>query len=311
MPTPIVSTPIVPTPRGRRRASRAWARAALVALLAVGALLVAPAGRAGDAEAAKSWRDLNGRVAPDLVFAETALGLKAGTKLSSLRNKSVVVLAFWLRDCPHCKRELPKLQALHERSSQSGLQVISICHRFPLKEVTPSMAKHGWTFPVARDPTGALANRYGGGRRPGFYVIGIDGRVKASNSLSNRVIETELGRWRLAELGPVPAVLKKARDAVYGRDYGTALRAAEAVGRTPGVTADVRSAITRLTTIAGRKLQNRVDRAEAWHKQGKTAAARQEYRGILAAFKGTSLEARAKTLAQNFESRAGSSKKGD
>jgi len=255
------------------------------------------------AGAPRSWRDLSGRVAPDLVFAETALGLERGTRLSSFRGKQVVLLVFWLRDCPHCKRELPKVQRLHERLGQSGLQVISICHKYPLKEVTPTMAERGWTFPVVRDVKGDMANRYGGGRRPGFYIIGLDGRVKASNALPDRVIQTELGRWRLAELGKLPDALKTAGQAVFGGDYGAALRAAETVGRRPGATAEVRAAIARLKTIAGRKLQNRVDRAERWNKAGRTALAAQEYRGIVATFKGTSLASRAKTLAQNFASR--------
>lgn len=299
-----MSTPIVSTPTVRRPASRAFVRAALVSLLVVGAFLAAPARRSGDAEAAKSWRDLNGRAAPELVFAETALGLQAGTKLSSLRNKSVVVLAFWLRDCPHCKRELPKVQRLHALYGRSGLRVISVCHGFPLNEVTPAMAKRGWTFPVVRDERGKMASYYGGGRRPGFYVVGIDGRIKASNSLSERVIRTELGRWRLAELGTVPTELRVARESVYAGDYGAALRSAEAVGKQVGASAAVKAAVARLTTIAGRKLQNRVDRAEAWHKAGHGQRAEQEYRGIVATFLGTSLETRAKALAKNYASRA-------
>jgi peroxiredoxin len=267
-------------------------------------LLAGSDGTLEDAAAAASWRDLNGRVAPDLVFQETALGLPAGTRLSSYRGKEVVLLAFWLRDCPHCKRELPKVQRLHDLYGRSGLSVISICHGFELDEVTPTMAKRAWTFPVARDAKGQMAASYGGGRRPGFYVVGIDGRVKASNSLSDRVIRTELGRWRLAELGTVPAELKAARESVYAGDYGAALRAAEAVGRRAGASAEVRAAVARLTTIAGRKLQNRVDRAEAWHKAGHEQRASQEYRGIVATFLGTSLETRAKALAKNYESRA-------
>ncbi len=253
--------------------------------------------------AAASWRDLSGRVAPELVFKEAALGLRPGTRLSSFRGKQVVLLVFWLRDCPHCKRELPKVQRLHERLGRSGLKVISVCHKYPLPEVTPTMAKRGWTFSVVRDPRGEMANRYGGGRRPGYYIIGLDGRVKASNSLSNRVIQTELGRWRLAELGALPEALKQAGQAVFSGDYGAALRSAEQVGRKAGTSAEVRAAIARLKTLAGRKLQNRVDRAERWHKAGWTALARQEYRGIMATFQGTSLESRAKTLAQNFAAR--------
>ncbi len=284
-------------------------RSARITALAVGlvAVLFVVMARADVpvAEAARKWRDLNGRMAPELTFTDTALGLQSGTRLSSFRTREAVLLVFWLRDCKHCKRELPKVQRLHDMYARSGLQVISICHGFPLSQVTPTMAERGWTFPVVRDEKGKMAMLYGGGRRPGFYLVGIDGRVKASNSLSEPVIRTELGRWRLAELGTVPSELKEARERVYRGDYGAALRSAEAVGRQTGASAAVRAAVARLATIAGRKLQNRVDRAEDWHKQGLTARAQQEYKGIVATFKGTSLETRAKALAQNYATRSG------
>lgn len=278
---------------------RAFVHAVLLVGLLGGLLFtVAP-----EADAARKWRNFNGRMAPDLTFNDTALGLKAGTRLSSFRGREVVLLVFWLRDCQHCKRELPKAQRLHERNARSGLRVISICHAYPLKDVTPLMAKRGWTFPVVRDPKGTMAAYYGGGRRPGFFLIGIDGRVKSSNSLAPRMIETELGKWRLAELGAVPAELKTARERVFARDYGAALRAAEEAGRKPGISAEVRAAIARLTTIAGRKLQIRVDRADTLHKRGFAERAAQEYRGIVAAFTGTSLESRAKALQKSYLSR--------
>ena len=277
--------------------------ARLTTVLATILLAALALATAADVPAGDAWRDLKGRVAPDLVFAETAQGMEPGTRLSSYRNREVVLLVFWLRDCPHCKRELPKVQQLHELYERSGLIVISVCHGFPLAQVTPTMKERGWTFPVVRDPEGAMGALYGGGRRPGFYVIGIDGRVKASNSLSQTVIRTELGNWRLAELGTFPAELKEAQDSVFHGDSGAALRSAEAVARESEASAEVRAAVARLTTIAGRKLQNRVDRAEAWHRADQTERAQQEYRGIIATFEGTSLESRAKAVAQNYASR--------
>lgn len=279
-------------------------RHALLAGLILGSVL--PSGRTAEAA---GWRDLTGRVAPDLEFQDVAQGLAPGTRLSSFRRKKVVLLAFWLRDCKHCKRALPKVQALHERSHRSGLQVISIVHnKYPLSQVTPVMKKRGWTFPVVRDVKGDMARRYGGGRRPGFYVIGVDGRVKASNALSAGIVERELSRWRLHELGRMPEELKQAKALVGARKYGAALRAAEAVGKKSGASAEVRAAVARLAEIAGQKLQNRVERAEGWRalktKPG-LAQAGTEYEAILATFRGTSLESRAKALLDEFRSKAG------
>lgn len=280
------------------------ARLRTVSLLA--ALVVATAGLPGTAEAA-GWRDLTGRMAPDITFSETAQGLPAGTRLAGLRGKQVVVLAFWLRDCPHCKRELPRVQRMHDMWHRSGLQVISVIHgRQDLADITRVMQARGWTFPVARDADGSMAARYGGGRRPGFYVIGIDGRVKSSNSLSDRIVQTELARWRVHELerdGELPRELARARAHVSSGNYGAALRAAEAVGTKPGASAAVRAAVARLKSIAERKMQNRVDRAQAWYAHGTERGiqrARDEYEAILVTFQGTSLEQKAKTLRDQF-----------
>ena len=272
----------------------AWVLPCVIALVLSGL-----AGGGTDAEAA-NWRDLTGRVAPDLTFAQAGQGLAPGTKLSSFRGKEVVLLAFWLRDCPHCKREMPKVQRLHALYGRSGLRVISIVHKFSPANVIPVMRERGWTFSVATDPTGRLAEAYGGGRRPGYYVVGIDGRIKSSNALNERVIAAELGRWRLNELGAVPPELKAARDLVYAGRYGSALRAAEAIAKQPKSSAGVQAAVERLTQIAGRKLQARASNANAWAAAGQRGRAAEEYRAIVKTFEGTSLASRAKALQDHF-----------
>ena len=58
------------------------------------------------------------------------------------------------------------------------------------------------------DPDGRNASRFGVGHYPGDYVIGIDGVVRASNGFPREVIEEELRKLRVAELGPVPDVIE-------------------------------------------------------------------------------------------------------
>ena len=261
--------------------------------------LVHKPGGAGRAEA-RAWKDLTGRVAPDRTFKEVGPGLEPGTKLSSFRTKQVVLLVFWLQPCPLCKRELPKAQRLHELYGRSGLKVISVVHRLTPEQVAPTMKKEGWTFAVARDADGRLARAYGGGRRPGYYLIGIDGRVRSSNALNERVVKSELGKWRVKELGSMPSELDNARSYVRAGNYGAALRSAEAVARRPEASAEVQAAVERLTSVAGQKMQNRVERAKSWAAAGQQARAAEEYRGIVKTFRGTSLESRAKALQDVF-----------
>jgi peroxiredoxin len=266
-----------------RRSYSAFGAVALLLLL----------GLAGARAEAANWKDLTGRVAPDLVFENTAGELPAGTRLSSFRGKQVVLLVFWLRDCPHCRRELPKVQRLYELYGRSGLTVISIVHRHTPAEVAGIMTKAGWTFPVVQDLKGHLAAPYGGGRRPGFYLVGIDGRVKSSNALNDKVVLSELGKWRVHELGSMPVVLKTAEEFVRAGDYGAGLRSAEAVAKRPEADAEVQAAVERLAAIAAQKMQNRIDRAKDWAEAGDTARASEEYRAIVETFEGTSLESRA------------------
>lgn len=269
-----------------------------VALVASGVLvglLGLLAARAPVAEAAAQWRDLNGRVAPDLVFNDTALGLAAGTSLSSLRNRQVVLLAFWLRDCPHCKREMPQIQELYDEYGRSGLQVISVVHGFSTAEVTPAMRERGWDFPVASDPDGQMAAAYGGGRRPGFYLIGLDGRVKSSSSISTEALGEEMARFRLAELGAFPAALDAVRQQVLRGDYGGALRLGEAAAAATDAAADVQALVARLKVVAAQKIDNRRWRAERAQARGQSQAAINEVAGLPEAFQGTSLEEHARS----------------
>lgn len=279
-------------------------RPALAVAAGLLGLLLPALGGLPAAEAA-NWRDLTGRLAPDLAFEETANGLPAGSRVSSFRGRQVVLLVFWLRDCPQCERELGKVQTAHERWGRSGLQVVSVVHKFALDQVLTVMGQRGWTFPVARDPAGRLASVYGGGRRPGYYIIGIDGRVKSSNGMPDAVLQTELGRWRLNELGPLPAELNVARGHVYRGDYGAALRSAEEVGARPGARPEVTAAVAQLAELARQKLQNRVDRAESWYRRGLVKQAWEEYDDMVRRFAQTSLEGRARALHDAFAARAG------
>ena len=98
----------------------------------------------------------------------------------------------------------------------------------------------------------------------------------------------------------MPSELDNARSYVRAGNYGAALRSAEAVARRPEASAEVQAAVERLTSVAGQKMQNRVERAKSWAAAGQQARAAEEYRGIVKTFRGTSLESRAKALQDVF-----------
>lgn len=262
-------------------------RSALLALS-----LVAVAWCAAPAALAGAGADLTGREAPELTLQDGLNGASAKTTLAALRGK-VVCVKFWLTHCPICQGTLPEFQAIHDRYGRSGVVCLGVVID-NAEGVGPYLKSKGWSFQVGCDPDGRSASRYGVTRYPADYVIGIDGVVRASNGFKRDVIEEELRKLRAAELGTVPAGLEGARDAVEDGDYGSGLRLAEAAAKAAGASAEVKAFAERLAGIAKVRQDNRFARADALAAAGKAVDARAELERVLADFKDTSLEARAR-----------------
>ena len=220
----------------KRLARFAWlarlARLARRAPLARGFVLASLACWAAAPAARAEGALLDGLMAPELAFGAGLNGVAPGTTLSSFRGQ-VVWVKFWLRDCPHCRATLPKVQELHELLGKSGLVILTVVHQYAPEQVKPFLDQSGYTFRVGCDPSGALAQAYQVNRRPTDYVIGVDGRVKSSNGAPEEVIAQELGRYRVAELGRVPAGLEAVKEKVQAWDYGSALKAVLAAAAAP------------------------------------------------------------------------------
>ncbi len=76
--------------------------------------------------------------------------LLTGKTLSAadLRGKPVLVM-FWATWCPLCRKEMPGIQALHERYRERGLQVLAISIDAERIEVDEFWKDHRYSFPVA------------------------------------------------------------------------------------------------------------------------------------------------------------------
>ena len=258
-------------------------------LLAAAALLAA---LAAAVPASAAGMNFDGRPAPEIRLMGGLNGATAGTTLASLRGR-VVCLKFWLTHCPICRGTLPEFQRINDRYGKSGVTCLGVVVDRP-EGVAPYLREAGWTFPVGCDPEGVSSNVYGVHHFPGDYVIGIDGVVRASGGFPDAVIAEELRKYRVAEWGEVPDALRAARDAVEDGDYGEALRQAEAVAKPADAPAAVKAAVQRLLEIARRKQDNRFARADALVAAGNVGPARGELQKVIADFRGTSLEERAK-----------------
>jgi peroxiredoxin len=254
--------------------------------------------------AAAGGTNLDGRLAPDMTFPAGLNGVEAGLSLSRLKGRPVWV-KFILRDCPRCQRELPRAQQLHEKWGGSGLVVLIVMHELGPDSMRTWMEKYGFTFPLATDPRGDFARRYGVRHRPADYIIGIDGRVQASNAAPDKVILTELGRYRLARLGSVPAEVASVRDSVWRWDYGAALRTAEAAARKEGAAEEVRIFAARVKSLAQEELRARVAYAGILARRRQATEARALYDRLVPHFADTSLAGEAEEARRAFVTNSG------
>lgn len=97
-------------------------------------------------------------------------------KLQAYRGK-VVVLNFWATWCPPCVEETPSLEAFAQRVKDDGVIVLGVSvdeHEPALKKFA---ADYHLTYPIGRDPGGALAAHYGTYKFPETYIIDRTGRV--------------------------------------------------------------------------------------------------------------------------------------
>ena len=260
--------------------------------LRFGFLLLLAAGLMTTSLAHAGGRVLDGRQAPELEMALGSGGFEGGARLSTFRGRPVFLM-FWLKDCPHCARELPRVQRLHDQWGGLGLQVFTVVHRYRPAAVVARLSRDGYDFPVACDLDGSQARRYGVGARPAIYLIGVDGRVKTSNRAPESVIAEELGRYRLARIGSVPAALKAVRDLVWQGRMGTALRTVEEAAKQKDAGADVKAFAGRVLAVAKETLAGRQSWIGKLEARRQVVQARREKQAVARAFVGTSLATQA------------------
>lgn len=114
-----------------------------------------------------------GEAAPDFTLAGAN-----GTPVA-LKNyrHQVVVLNFWATWCPPCVEETPSLEKFAQALKGRGVTVLGVSVDEDGGALRKFIASHHLTYPVARDPGGALAARFGTFKYPETYIIDRQGRV--------------------------------------------------------------------------------------------------------------------------------------
>lgn len=142
-------------------------RAALSA--AVAAALAAPAAAATRAA----------EITPEQVrrvLRPHALETRDGRRftLESLRGE-VVVVSFWASWCAPCRRELPRLDALHAELSRRGGRVVAISIDREASSADRFVRRHRLSLPVVHDGPDGLARSLDLGRIPTTVVLDREG----------------------------------------------------------------------------------------------------------------------------------------
>ncbi|HSA54417.1 MAG TPA: TlpA disulfide reductase family protein [Gemmatimonadaceae bacterium] len=140
-----------------------------------------------------------GSLAPD--FRAATLDPSPGTRTLADYRGHVVLLNLWATWCGPCEWEMPGIERLHRDFAPAGLKVVAVAVDDPGFEerVRQFVARHGLTFEILSEGTGAIERIYQARGLPATYLIGRDGIIRKRiagasdwNSSANRALVAQL-----------------------------------------------------------------------------------------------------------------------
>jgi peroxiredoxin len=99
--------------------------------------------------------------------------------LNELRGK-VVLLNFWATWCPPCRKEMPDLQALHDRFADEGLVILGVSDE-KAETVRKFLAEQKYTYPMLLDPGRTVSKQFEVDGIPKTFVFDRDGNLAAQS----------------------------------------------------------------------------------------------------------------------------------
>jgi len=96
--------------------------------------------------------------------------------LGSYRGK-VVFLNFWATWCGPCRVEMPSMEALYNKFSDKGLEILAVNCGEDQATVRSFIENEGFSFPVLLDLDGKVTFSYGIQAIPTTYLIDRDGMI--------------------------------------------------------------------------------------------------------------------------------------
>ncbi len=98
---------------------------------------------------------------------------------SSMGEGKVTVLVFWESWCPHCKREVPKLEALYTRYKGEGLNIVGltkVTRSSTDAKVEAFISENKITYPIGKEKAGGMSAKFAVSGVPAAAVV-KDGKI--------------------------------------------------------------------------------------------------------------------------------------
>jgi len=114
-----------------------------------------------------------GEDAPDFILP----GLDGNPVSLANYRRRVVVLNFWATWCPPCVEETPSLEKFSVAARPLGVTVLGVSVDENPAAPRRFASNYHLSFPIARDPGGAVASRFGTFKFPETYIIDRSGKV--------------------------------------------------------------------------------------------------------------------------------------
>jgi peroxiredoxin len=121
-----------------------------------------------------------GAAAPDFNAENYVTGEKV--RLSAQHGK-ITVVTFWATWCAPCREELPNLEKLQEHLGRKNIAVLAVNFKDTpetIRRLRSDARKAGWTINMLLDPDGHIAHLYDITAIPRTYLIGRDGKIRAT-----------------------------------------------------------------------------------------------------------------------------------
>jgi peroxiredoxin len=116
----------------------------------------------------------------------TAENYVTGGKVSlRAQQGKITVLTFWATWCAPCREELPNLEKLQEYLGREKLAVLAVNFKDTpetIRRLRSDAKRAGWRINMLLDPDGHIAQLYNITAIPRMYLIGKDGKIRATHA---------------------------------------------------------------------------------------------------------------------------------